>query len=57
MKFGELLTKHLEKMTKDIAFYNNYPQLLRSMSRLQLVDLSFFNDQAKAILNSLNELN
>lgn len=57
LSLGDLLTSYLSKAKKDYQYYNNYTQLIRSMSRLQLVDLNFFNDQANTLLSSLEHFN
>jgi hypothetical protein len=57
LEFGKILSKYLETVKKDYSYYNNYTQLIRSMARLQLVDLSFFNEQAKITLSNLNQFN
>jgi hypothetical protein len=57
LSLGDLLTSYLATAKKDYQYYNNYTQLIRSMSRLQLVDLKFFNDQAKTLLSNLDQFN
>ena len=44
LALGNLLTSYLSSLKKDYQYFKNYTQLIRSMSRLQLVDLKFFND-------------